>query len=80
MFDQTFVDGVGKTNKSWTVMLSFTIQIVIIGVLVILPLIFTDVLPQAQLVRCCGAGAPAASSSASSSDTRQSHQGSAAPV
>ncbi len=23
MFDQTFVDGVGKTNKSWTVTLSF---------------------------------------------------------
>ena len=23
MFDQTFVDGTGKTNKSWTVVVSF---------------------------------------------------------
>ena len=58
MFDQTFVDGVGKTNKSWTVTLSFTIQIAIIGVLVILPLIFTDVLPKAQLVSLLQAPAP----------------------
>ena len=26
MFGQTFVDGVGKTNKSWTVFLSFFVQ------------------------------------------------------
>ncbi len=58
MFDQTFVDGVGKTNKSWTVTLSFTIQIAVIGVLVILPLIFTDVLPKAQLVSLLQAPAP----------------------
>ena len=58
MFDQTFVDGVGKTNKSWTVTLSFTVQIGIIAVLVILPLIFTDVLPKAQLVSLLQAPAP----------------------
>jgi protein TonB len=58
MFDQTFVDGVGKTNKSWTVTLSFTIQMVVVGVLVILPLIFTDVLPKAQLVSFLQAPAP----------------------
>ena len=49
MFDQTFVDGVGKTNKSWTVMVSTMVQAGIVGVLVILPLIFTDVLPKASL-------------------------------
>ena len=27
MFEQTFVDGVGKTNKSWTVLVSFVVQI-----------------------------------------------------
>ncbi len=58
MFDQTFVDGVGKTNKSWTVTLSFAVQIAVIGVLVILPLIFTDVLPKAQLVSLLQAPAP----------------------
>ena len=39
MFDQTFVDGVGKTNKSWTVTLSFTIQFVVVGVWSSFPLI-----------------------------------------
>ncbi|MCU1339458.1 MAG: TonB family protein [Bryobacterales bacterium] len=58
MFNQTFVDGVGKTNKSWTVTVSFLVQIGIIGVLVILPLIFTDVLPKAQLVSLLQAPAP----------------------
>jgi hypothetical protein len=45
MFEQTFVDGVGKTNKSWTVMVSFIGQIVLILIAVILPLIYTEVLP-----------------------------------
>ena len=58
MFDQTFVDGVGKTNKSWTVTVSFLIQMGIIAVLVILPLIFTDVLPKASLVSMLQAPAP----------------------
>lgn len=49
MFEQTFVDGVGKTNKSWTVVVSFVGQIVLITVAVILPLIYTEVLPTTTL-------------------------------
>ena len=49
MFEQTFVDGVGKTNKSWSVMVSFVAQMLLVGVLVVIPLIFTDVLPRTQL-------------------------------
>jgi periplasmic protein TonB len=49
MFDQTFVDGVGKTNKGWTVMLSFILETIGILILVLLPLIYTDTLPKAQL-------------------------------
>ena len=49
MFEQTFVEGVGKTNKSWTVLVSFVGQILLILVAVILPLIYTDVLPSATL-------------------------------
>jgi periplasmic protein TonB len=49
MFEQTFVEGVGKTNKSWTVMVSFAGQIVLITVAVILPLIYTEVLPSTTL-------------------------------
>jgi len=49
MFEQTFVDGTGKTNKGWTVILSFGLQIIGITVLVLIPLIYTDTLPKAQL-------------------------------
>ncbi|MCX6624496.1 MAG: energy transducer TonB [Acidobacteria bacterium] len=49
MFEQTFVDGVGKTNKSWSVMLSFGLQMGLVGLAVLIPLIFTDVLPRTQL-------------------------------
>ncbi|HEX3745373.1 MAG TPA: energy transducer TonB [Bryobacteraceae bacterium] len=49
MFEQTFVEGNGKTNKSWTVLVSFAGQIVLITVAVILPLIYTEVLPATSL-------------------------------
>ena len=39
MFDQTFVDGAGKTNKSWTVTLSLIAECAAIGVMVLIPLI-----------------------------------------
>jgi protein TonB len=48
MFEQTFVQ-TGKTNTTWTVLASTGIQIGLIGVFVVLPLIFFDVLPNAQL-------------------------------
>jgi periplasmic protein TonB len=49
MFEQTFVEGVGKTNKTWTVMISFIAQLGLIGVAIILPMIYFDALPQTQL-------------------------------
>ena len=49
MFEQTFVDGVGKTNKSWTVLVSFIAQIIFLGICVILPMIYFNVLPKTQL-------------------------------
>lgn len=49
MFDQTFVDGVGKTNKSWTVVISFIGEVIGIGILILIPLIYTDTLPRATL-------------------------------
>src|SRR5579872_624144 len=49
MFEQTFVEGTGKTNKSWTVLVSFGGQIILITVAVILPLIYTEVLPSTTL-------------------------------
>jgi len=48
MFEQTFVS-TGKTNKSWTVVISFLVQLLLLGVAVILPMIYFDVLPAATL-------------------------------
>lgn len=49
MFDQTFVDGTGKTNKGWSVIVSFIIQVLFVGVMILIPLIYTDTLPKATL-------------------------------
>jgi protein TonB len=49
MFEQTFVNAESKTRKPWTVFLSFVVQCLFIGVLVLIPLIYTDSLPRAQL-------------------------------
>lgn len=48
MFEQTFVGG-GKTKKPWTVLMAFAIQTVLIIVAVIIPMVWFDVLPTAQL-------------------------------
>jgi len=49
MFEQTFVEGVGKTNKTWTVLVSFIAQIFLIIVAIMIPMIYFDALPQTQL-------------------------------
>jgi protein TonB len=49
MFEQTFVEGRGKTNKGWTVIVSFILQVLLIGVMILIPLIYTDTLPKATL-------------------------------
>jgi len=58
MFDQTFVDGVGKTNKSWTVTMSFALEFLAVGVMILIPLIWTEALPKASLVNMLTAPAP----------------------
>lgn len=49
MFEQTFVEGVGKTNRTWTVLVSFVGQVLMIGVAIIIPMIYFDALPKSQL-------------------------------
>ena len=49
MFSQTFVEATGKTRKSSAVILSFGGQILVVIVLILIPLIYTDTLPRAQL-------------------------------
>jgi protein TonB len=48
MFEQTFVDG-GKTRKTWTVLVSFIAQIVVIVIAILIPMIYFDALPKNQL-------------------------------
>src|SRR5579875_2542097 len=49
MFEQTFVDGTQKTRKPYTVALSFILQAIAVGILILIPLIYTEALPSAQL-------------------------------
>lgn len=47
MFEQTFVSG--KTSKSWTVFVSFGLQIGLIVVAILIPLLNPELLPKTQL-------------------------------
>jgi protein TonB len=49
MFEQTFVEGRGKTNTTWTVLVSFAGQVVLIGIAILIPMIYFDALPKSQL-------------------------------
>ncbi|HTQ57703.1 MAG TPA: energy transducer TonB [Bryobacteraceae bacterium] len=49
MFEQTFVEGQGKTNRTWTVLVSFIGQMVVIAVAILIPMIYFDALPKSQL-------------------------------
>lgn len=48
MFEQTFVK-TGRTSRPWTIVVSLVLQVGLVGVMVLLPLIYTDTLPGAQL-------------------------------
>ncbi len=51
MFDQLVVSGANqtKTNKPWAVLLSAFVQVVILGVMILIPLIYTEALPKGML-------------------------------
>ena len=48
MFEQTFVNA-GQTKRGWSVFLSFGGQMLVLLILALIPLIYTDALPKAQL-------------------------------
>src|SRR5580704_6784802 len=52
MFEDSLIESGGrlKTSRGWTSIVSFIIQIGIIGVMVLIPLIFTEALPKQQLM------------------------------
>ncbi|MGH9705661.1 MAG: energy transducer TonB [Candidatus Acidiferrales bacterium] len=50
MFDDLVLSGKPKkTNKPWTVALSAIIQVLIVGVMILIPLIYTEALPKQML-------------------------------
>jgi periplasmic protein TonB len=49
MFEQTFIEGTGKTKTPYTMMVSLLIQCMLIGMGILIPLIYTETLPSTQL-------------------------------
>jgi protein TonB len=59
MFDQLVVSGdMQKTNKPWAVGLSALVQFLILGVMILIPLIYTEALPKGMLNTFLVAPAP----------------------
>ncbi len=50
MFEDVFVDTARNKRKPWTVLLSFIFQCLLIGILILVPLIYTEALPKQQLM------------------------------
>jgi protein TonB len=50
MFEQTFVVGTARTRRAWTVPVSFAGQVGVVGLLVLVPFVFIERLPQARLM------------------------------
>jgi len=49
MFEQSFVVGTSKTRKGWAMFGTFIGEVIVVGILILIPLIYTDVLPRATL-------------------------------
>jgi protein TonB len=60
MFDQLVISSVhvNKTHKRWTVVLSAIVQFAIVGIMILIPLIYTEALPKGMLSTFLVAPAP----------------------
>src|ERR1700722_9954964 len=59
MFNQLVVSGQQEgTHKRWTVVTSFGVQLIIVGVMILIPLIYTEALPKGMLNTFLVAPAP----------------------
>ena len=52
MFEDSLVESAGRlrTKRKWTTVLSFVLQCLLIGVMILIPLIYTEALPKQQLM------------------------------
>ena len=55
-----------KTNKPWTVVLSMVFQVLFLGILILIPLIYTEALPKTHDVDAARCATAAAATSAAS--------------
>jgi protein TonB len=58
MFDQTFINGRGDAKRPYTIVLSLVLQIGVMFLMILIPLIYSEVLPSAQLKTMIMAPAP----------------------
>ncbi len=58
MFEQTFVNARQNTKKPFTILLSILLQVFVICLLILIPLVYTQALPNAQLRSMLTAPAP----------------------
>jgi hypothetical protein len=49
MFDQTFINGRGEVKRPYTIVLSLLLQIGVMCLVMLIPLIYSETLPSAQL-------------------------------
>jgi len=49
MFEQSLLEKQAKTRRTWAVVLSFALQILLLGILILVPMIYFDTLPATQL-------------------------------
>ncbi len=52
MFEDSLLESGGRmrTRRGWTTVLSFVLQVLLIGVMILIPLIYTEALPKQQLL------------------------------
>lgn len=52
MFEDSLMESAGKlkTKRGWTTLFSFVVQTLLIGVMILIPLIYTEALPKQQLM------------------------------
>ncbi len=59
MFEDMVLSGKTKrTNKPWTVALSLAIQALLVGILILIPLIYTEALPKTMMATMLTAPPP----------------------
>lgn len=76
MFEDSLIESGNKlkTKRGLTTSLTFVLEIILVGILVLIPLLFTEALPKAQLLTGLVAPPPTAAATATTSRGSQGRQ------